>query len=135
MKNSPYQGKIKIYSDGADKASLLEMNNLDLVKGMTTNPSLMKKANVTDYKSFSLEVLKTIRVKPISFEVFADDFAEMERQAHEIKTWGSNVYVKIPVINSEGKSSVELIKKLSHSGIKLNVTAVFTLTQAYFYFS
>ncbi len=123
--------KIKLYSDGADRASLLEMNESPIVKGMTTNPSLMRKAGVQDYRAFSLDVLKTIRTKPISFEVFADDISEMERQANEIKTWGPNVYVKIPVTNSEGKPTTELIRKLSQSGVKLNVTAVFTLEQSW----
>src|SRR5438105_8224038 len=103
---SPYQGKIKIYSDGADRASMLEMAKNPLIQGLTTNPTLMKKAGVKDYKSFCLEILANIKEKPISFEVFADDFKEMKRQALEIAAWGKNVYVKIPITNSEGETSI-----------------------------
>lgn len=126
---SLYQGKIKIYSDGADKASMLEMAKNPLIQGLTTNPSLMKKAGVKDYRSFCKEILAEIKDKPISFEVFADDFKEMKRQALEIASWGKNVYVKIPITNSEGESSIPLIKELSHQGVKLNVTALLTLKQ------
>ena len=120
---------IKIFSDGAEKDQLLKMNQNPLVSGMTTNPSLMKKAGVSDYRSFCKDILQSITVKPISFEVFADDFATMESQARDIATWGSNVYVKIPVINSEGKSALPLVKTLTHAGIKLNVTAIYTVKQ------
>lgn len=123
--------KVKIYSDGADKASMLEMNRNPLVAGMTTNPSLMKKAGVKDYRAFCKEILAEINVKPLSFEVFADDFKEMKRQALEISSWGNNVYAKIPITNSEGQSCIPLIQELSHSGVKLNVTAVLTLSQAW----
>lgn len=123
------QYKIKIYSDGAEKDSLLKMNRNPLVSGMTTNPSLMKKAGISDYRGFCKDILKEITQKPISFEVFADDFPTMEKQAREIATWGKNVYVKIPVINSEGKPSVDLVKRLSKDGIQLNVTAIYTLKQ------
>lgn len=126
---SPYQGKIKIYSDGADKASMLEMGKNPLIQGLTTNPSLMKKAGVTDYKAYSLEILGHIKDKPISFEVFTDDIKDMHRQAMEIKTWGKNVYVKIPITNSEGESTIPLIHELSHQGVSLNVTAIFTMKQ------
>jgi transaldolase len=126
---SPFKNQIKIYSDGADKASMLEMAARPEIQGLTTNPSLMKKAGVSDYRSFCKEILTHIKVKPLSFEVFADDFAEMKRQALEITTWGPNVYVKIPITNSEGKSSIPLIKDLSHQGVKLNVTALFTFEQ------
>lgn len=126
---SPYTGKIKIYSDGADRGTLLEMNANPLVQGMTTNPSLMKKAGVKDYRSFCKEILTQIRTKPISFEVFADDFSEMKRQGLDINSWGPNVYVKIPITNSEGQSSIPLIRELSQQGVKLNVTAIFTLKQ------
>ena len=122
--------KVKIYSDGADRASLLEMNENPLIQGMTTNPSLMKKAGVQDYRAFCLDILKTIREKPISFEVFADDFLEMKRQADEIRTWGKNVYVKIPITNSKGESSAPLIRELALAGTQLNVTAVFTVQQS-----
>jgi transaldolase len=118
--------RIKIYSDGADKNSLLEMNDDPRVSGMTTNPSLMKKAGVSDYRAFAKEVLKTITQKPISFEVFADDLAEMERQALEITTWGKNVYTKIPVMNSKKESTAALVKRLAQKGVKLNVTAILT---------
>ena len=121
--------KIKIYSDGAEKDSLLKMNLNPLISGMTTNPSLMKKAGISNYSSFCKDILASIKEKPISFEVFADDFATMEKQAREITTWGKNVYVKIPIQNSEGKSSIELVKMLTKAGIKLNVTALYTVQQ------
>lgn len=121
--------KIKLFSDGAEKDQLLKMNQNPLVSGMTTNPSLMKKAGITDYRSFCKDILTTITKKPISFEVFADDFKTMEVQAREIATWGKNVYVKIPVINSEGKSSLPLVRELTKAGISLNVTAIYTLKQ------
>lgn len=131
MPNSPsqFENKIKIYSDGADKASMLEMAGNPAISGLTTNPSLMKKAGVTDYKPYCLDILKSIKDKPISFEVFSDEFSEMKRQAMEIKSWADNVYVKIPIMNSKGESSIPLIKELSHSGVKLNVTAIFTMHQ------
>jgi transaldolase len=119
--------QIKIYSDGAEKDQLLKMNQNPLISGMTTNPSLMKKAGVTDYKAFCKDILT--QQKPISFEVFADDFATMEKQAREIATWGDNVYVKIPIQNSEGNSSMELVKTLTKAGIKLNITAIYTVKQ------
>lgn len=121
--------KIKIFSDGADKKSMLEMAANPLVSGLTTNPTLMRKAGVTDYRTFAKEILSAIKTKPISFEVFADDFPSMQKQAMEIASWGDNVYVKIPVTNSEGQSTKALIEKLSHSGVKLNVTALLTLDQ------
>ena len=120
---------IKIFSDGAEKDQLLKMNQNALVGGMTTNPSLMKKAGVSDYRAFCKDILTTIKEKPISFEVFADDFPTMEKQAREIATWGKNVYVKIPIQNSEGKSSLPLVRELTKSGIQLNVTAIYTLKQ------
>ncbi|MEK6772703.1 MAG: transaldolase [Bdellovibrionota bacterium] len=126
---SAFAGRVKIYSDGADRKSMLEMAANPQISGLTTNPTLMKMAGITDYRSFCKEILKEITQKPISFEVFADDFAEMKRQADEIKTWGSNVYVKIPVVNSKGESSQKLIQELSQSGVKLNVTAILTLEQ------
>ncbi len=127
--NYTFQGRIKIYSDGADRASLLEMNANPKIAGMTTNPSLMRKAGVTDYKAYCQDILKHVTQKPISFEVFADDLPEMRRQALEIKTWGPNIYVKIPIMNSKGESTLGLVKELSHSGVKLNITAIFTLEQ------
>jgi transaldolase len=129
MNKSPYVGKIKIYSDGADRASMIEMAANPLIHGLTTNPSLMKKAGVKDYRTYSKEILSQITQKPISFEVFADDFKEMNRQALEINSWGKNVYVKIPITNSKGESAIPLIRELSRQKIKLNVTALFTLRQ------
>lgn len=128
---SPFQNKIKIYSDGADRASMLEMYKNPLIKGLTTNPSLMKKAGITDYHGFAVEILKEIKDKPISFEVFSDDIAEMHTQALKIKTWGENVYVKIPVINSKGQPTYSLIRDLTKQGVKLNITAIFTYDQVY----
>ncbi|MBC7396696.1 MAG: transaldolase [Bdellovibrionales bacterium] len=121
--------KIKIFSDGAEKDQLLKMNANPNVQGMTTNPSLMKKAGITDYRAFCKDILQTITEKPISFEVFADDFETMEKQGREIATWGKNVYVKVPIQNSEGKSAVPLIRTLTKAGIKLNVTAIYTVKQ------
>ncbi len=128
---SNYVPRIKLYSDGADRASMLEMAKNPSVQGLTTNPTLMKKAGVKDYRSFCKDILSQITDKPISFEVFADEFGEMKRQALEIATWGKNVYVKIPITNSEGMSTIELVKDLSHKNVKLNVTAVFTLDQVW----
>lgn len=126
---SPYQGKIKIYSDGADKNSMLEMAKNPQIQGLTTNPTLMKKAGITDYKTFCLDILTHIKDKPISFEVFTDDIQDMKRQGLEINTWAKNVYVKIPITNSEGQSTLGLIKDLTKSGVKLNVTAILTMPQ------
>jgi transaldolase len=124
-----FQGRIKIYSDGADRASLLEMNADPKIAGITTNPSLMRKAGVTDYRAYCHDILKHVTTKPISFEVFADEIPEMKRQAMEIKTWGKNVFVKIPIMNSQGESTVGLVRELSQSGVQLNITAIFTLDQ------
>jgi len=119
---------VKIFADGADKASILELNKNPLIQGFTTNPTLMRKAGVTDYKKFALDILKDID-KSISFEVFSDDFYEMWDQAQEISSWGKNIYVKIPITNTEGESNHILIEGLSGEGIKLNVTAITTLDQ------
>lgn len=129
--NSPSvaQLKIKIYADGADLKSMKESAANPMVKGFTTNPTLMRGAGVTDYKTFALDVLKAIPDSPVSFEVFADDFPTMEQQAREIATWGKNVYVKIPVTNTKGEFAGPLIESLSRDGINLNVTAIFTLEQ------
>jgi len=108
---------------------MLEMNQNPMIQGMTTNPTLMRKAGITDYKSFCKDILREIRTKPLSFEVFSDDFKEMRRQALEIAGWADNVYVKIPIMNSEGLSSIPLIEELSHQNVKVNVTAVLTLQQ------
>ncbi len=121
--------KIKIFADGADLKTMREAAANPLIKGFTTNPTLMRQAGVSDYKAFALEVLKAIPDRPISFEVFADDFRTMEDQAREIASWGKNVYVKIPVSNTKGEFAGPLIATLSRAGIKLNVTAIMTLEQ------
>ena len=121
--------KIKIFADGADLKSVENLNREEFIKGFTTNPSLMKKAGVTDYKAFSIDLIKLIEKKPISLEVFTDDIEEMEKQAKEISSWGDNVFVKIPITNTKGETTVGLVKKLLDSGVKCNVTAVFTLKQ------
>jgi transaldolase len=119
--------KIKIFADGADLNSMLEMSQKPFIKGLTTNPTLMRKAGIQDYKKFALEVLTNIKDKPISFEVFSDDFNEMRKQALEIASWADNVYVKIPVTNTKSDSSAELIHDLSNQGVKVNATALMTL--------
>jgi transaldolase len=121
--------KVKIFADGADKAGMLEMYRNPLIKGFTTNPTLMRKAGVTDYQAFALDILRAIPDRPISFEVLSDEFDEMERQAHKIAKWGDNVYVKIPVTNTRGESSARLIHTLAQAGLKLNVTALLALDQ------
>jgi transaldolase len=121
--------KVKIFADGADKAGMLEMNAKTLIQGLTTNPTLMKKVGITDYRAFCKDILTTIKEKPLSFEVFSDDFTEMERQAMEIASWGSNVYVKIPVTNTKKETCYALVKKLTAQGVKVNVTALMTLVQ------
>ncbi len=121
--------KIKIFADGANEQQMLKFNKLSYIKGLTTNPSLMKKAGVKNYVEFSKKILKKIKNKPISFEVFSDDISEMYKQAKIINSWGKNVYVKIPITNSKGKSCNNIIKKLSNENVNLNITAVFTLEQ------
>jgi transaldolase len=121
--------KVKIFADGADKVGMLEMYAKPYIKGLTTNPTLMKKAGITDYRAFCKDILAHIKDKPLSFEVFSDDFAEMERQAIEIAGWGENVYVKIPVTNTKQETCYELVKKLGAQKVKMNVTAIMTLTQ------
>jgi transaldolase len=121
--------KVKIFADGADKAGMLEMHAKPFIKGLTTNPTLMRKAGISDYRAFCKDILQSIKDKPISFEVFSDDFAEMERQALEIASWGSNVYVKIPVTNTKRETCYGLVKKLAARKVKLNVTALMTLAQ------
>lgn len=120
---------IQIFADGADKAGILDLYAKPYIKGLTTNPSLMKKAGITDYEAFAKDILQTVTAKPISLEVFSDEFAEMRRQAAMIKSWGANVYVKIPITNSRGESSLPLIRDLAQEGVKLNVTALFSLKQ------
>jgi transaldolase len=128
---SPFSSRVKIYADGADLASMIELSKHPLVKGFTTNPSLMKSAGVQHYEEFAKKVLSHIPDKSISFEVFADEFPEMKRQGLLIKNWGKHVYVKIPVTNSLGHSACDLIHDLSHQGVSLNVTAIFTLDQVW----
>lgn len=120
---------IDIFFDGANYERMLDLNNDSLIKGFTTNPTLMKSEGITDYETFAKKILRTINSKPISFEVFADELEEMEYQAKTISSWGTNVYVKIPVTNTKGLSTAPIIKKLSDVGIKLNVTAIFTTDQ------
>lgn len=121
--------RIKIFADGADVYAMKEAQNSGVVKGFTTNPTLMKKAGISDYASFAKSVLKEITDYPISFEVFSDEFDEMEREARIIASWGKNVNIKIPITNTKGQSSVSLIKKLSADGLSLNITAILTLEQ------
>ena len=121
--------KVKLFADGAEKQGMIEMYNSPLISGFTTNPTLMKKAGVTNYEAFAKDILAVIKDKPISFEVFSDDFSEMEKQALKIASWGSNVFVKIPVTNTKGHSSINIVEKLSCSGVKINVTAMMTVEQ------
>ena len=121
--------KIKLFADGADLAGIKEMYQNPFIKGFTTNPTLMRKAGIQDYKAFAHQVLQAIPDRPISFEVFADEFDEMERQALEIASWGGNVSVKIPVTNTRKEFAGQLIKRLSNAGVALNVTALTTLEQ------
>ena len=119
----------KIFCDIADISSIKKFNNKSIVKGFTTNPSLMRKAGAKDYKSYSKQILKVCRNKPISFEVFADDHDSMIEQGRKINSWGKNVYVKVPVVNSKNKFSGNVIKELNSNNIKLNITAVYTAKQ------
>lgn len=121
--------KIHIYADGADKAGILDLYAKPYIKGLTTNPTLMKKAGITDYEAFARDILQTVTAKPISLEVFADDFPEMKRQALKIAGWGRNVYVKIPITNTRAESAVPLIRELAAQGVQLNITAILTLEQ------
>jgi len=121
--------KVKIFADGADKEEMVEMYRKPYIKGFTTNPTLMRMAGVSDYEAFAMDVIQAIPDRPISFEVFSDDFDEMERQALKIANWGENVYVKIPVTNTAGKSSLGLVEKLADAGVKVNVTAMMPLSQ------
>lgn len=120
---------VKIFADGADKAGMLEMYRKPFIRGFTTNPTLLRKAGVKDYAAFARQILRDIPDRPISFEVFSDEFEEMEVQARKISAWGPNVYVKIPVTNTRRESSVPLIRKLSQAAVQVNVTALMTLDQ------
>lgn len=124
-----YDLRVKIFADGADKAGMLDMYRNPLIKGFTTNPTLMRRAGVKDYVAFAREMIQAIPDRPLSFEVFSDELHEMERQAREIASWGSNVYVKIPITNTRGEPTSGLARELSLAGIKLNVTALMTLDQ------
>jgi transaldolase len=121
--------KVQVFADGADKASMIELYREPYIKGFTTNPTLMRKAGVTDYERFARDILQHIPDRPISFEVFADDEIEMERQARKIARWAANVYVKIPVTNTRQEPMYELIRRLSADGIQVNATAVLALDQ------
>jgi transaldolase len=121
--------QVRIFADGADKAGMLEMAALPYIAGFTTNPTLMRKAGIADYRAFARDILASIADRPISFEVFSDEFSEMERQAHEIASWGGNVYVKIPVTNTRREPACALIRTLASAGVQLNVTALMTLAQ------
>jgi transaldolase len=120
---------VKIYADGADLEGMISLYRNPLIKGLTTNPTLMRKAGILDYESFAKDALAFIKDKPISFEVFSDEFPEMKRQAQKIRDWQQNVYVKIPITNSRGESSIPLIKELAREKVQLNVTAILTLKQ------
>ena len=123
------QLRVKIFADGADLAGMLDLYKQPYIKGFTTNPTLMRKSGIGDYRAFAREVLATIPDRPISFEVLSDDIKEMERQANEIASWGANVYVKVPVTNTRSESTAALVRKLSHRGVKVNVTALLPLEQ------
>ncbi|HTE90809.1 MAG TPA: transaldolase [Terriglobales bacterium] len=122
---------IKIFADGADRDGILALYDKPYIRGLTTNPTLMRKVGITDYEAFAKSVLEVVKDKPISFEVFSDEFPEMRRQARKISSWQSNVYVKIPVTNTRGDSAVPLIKELSADGVRLNVTAILTPNQVH----
>jgi transaldolase len=121
--------RVKIYGDGADVPAMVSLYREPYIKGFTTNPTLMQKAGIVDYAAFAREVLNVIPDRPISFEVFSDEFADMERQARIIAGWGANVYVKIPVTNTRREPAYDLVRRLSHDGVKINVTALLTLEQ------
>lgn len=120
---------IHLYADGADRSGILDLYSKPYIKGLTTNPSLMRKAGIKDYEAFARDILQVVTAKPISLEVFTDDPAEMRRQALKIASWGANVYTKIPITNSRGESCLPLIRELGQAGVKLNVTALLTLKQ------
>jgi len=129
LMKSPQDLTVKIFADGANKQDMLEMYKNPLITGFTTNPTLMAKAGITNYEAFARDIISTINDRPISFEVFSDDFDEMHKQALKIASWGSNVYVKIPVTNTKGQPALGLIHKLASAGVKQNVTAIMTLDQ------
>jgi transaldolase len=122
-------GNLKIFADGADRSSIIELRQNPIIRGFTTNPTLMRAAGIDDFESFALDVLGLVAGLPISFEVFSDEIAEMEAQAQKIASWGPNVYVKIPITNTEAASTGELLRRLSGAGIRCNVTALMTVAQ------
>jgi transaldolase len=120
---------IKIFADGADLEGIVDLYRKPFIKGLTTNPTLMRKVGITDYEAFARSVLESVTAKPISFEVFSDEFPEMRRQALKIRDWQENVYVKIPITNTRAESAIDLIRDLAAEGVKLNVTAILTRAQ------
>ena len=129
MQKSLSDLKVRIFADGADKAGILSLYANPLIKGMTTNPTLMRKSGIKDYEAFAKDILQSVTAKPISFEVFSDEFSEMRRQALKIAAWQKNVYVKIPVTNTRSESALPLVKELAQEGVQLNITAILTLDQ------
>jgi transaldolase len=127
--NSAANLRVHLFADGADKAQMLRLYQNPFIKGFTTNPTLMRKAGIQDYEAFARDILTAIPDRPISFEVFSDEFTEMEAQAHLIANWGNNVYVKIPISNTKAQSTIPLISRLADEGVKVNVTAMLTLDQ------
>lgn len=121
--------RVKIFADGADRAGMLAIAANPLIRGFTTNPTLMRKAGISDYEGFARDILTEIRDRPISFEVFSDEFDEMQAQAEKIAAWGENVYVKVPITNSRGESAIPMLTRMAGSGVKFNVTALFTEEQ------
>jgi len=122
-------GNLKIFADGADRSSIIELRQNPMIRGFTTNPTLMRAAGVEDYESFALDAVDLVGGLPISFEVFSDDLVEMEAQAHKIAAWGPNIYVKIPITNTKGTTTGDLLRRLAGAGIKCNVTALMTVAQ------
>src|SRR5207253_11285722 len=120
---------VKIYADGADPAGIVALYKKPFIRGLTTNPTLMRKVGISDYESFAKSILEVVKDKPISFEVFSDEFPEMRRQARQISAWQRNVYVKIPITNTRGDSAIPLIRDLAGDGIQLNITAMLTRDQ------
>ena len=129
MERSLQALKVRLFADGADKAGILSLNANPLIRGMTTNPTLMRKAGIHNYEAFARDVLQSVTTKPISFEVFSDEFPEMRRQALKIASWQKNVYVKIPITNARGESSLPLVRELGNEGVQLNITAILTSEQ------
>ncbi len=129
MEKSLEKLRVKVFADGADKNGILSLNANPLIRGMTTNPTLMRKAGIQNYEAFAKDILQNVTAKPISFEVFSDEFNEMRRQAVKIAAWQRNVYVKIPITNTRGESSLPLVRELGKEGVQLNITAILTLPQ------